>query len=426
MIRVLRHIILLIILIVISIGINASVQNPDVKQYLPRRVEFADGHITEYLYDATGRKLQAKYLVDNRTVFAASVAGETDYDEVMATADSTAVETLLTRDYVENYIYADSVIERVLTPTGDYTVGSGYRSYIKDYQGNTANCVPYSGTANWRYYYPYGFPIEADSRNDDIRHLYSGKELDRMHQLGWYDFHARTLDPLRGQFTSLDPLCEKFYGYSPYSFCAGNPVNFIDPTGMEPTEEEAARIADFVTGDDHVELIGGWNVSDYKINIDLIDETSGLKALLFERTIEKKNEYVLAFSGTDFSSAEDWSNNVLQIFGKSEQYQQAMQIAENITIPGELTFVGYSLGGGLAAASAYATGGRAITFNAAGVSSLTVNTASDAKIDAYINYRDELNYYQSILPFVPIANGTKHFRFGNNSILGHDIKNFYK
>ena len=120
-----------------------------------------------------------------------------------------------------------------LTSTGDYTVGSGYRSYIKDYQGNTANCVPYSGTANWRYYYPYGFPIEADSRNDDIRHLYSGKELDRMHQLGWYDFHARTLDPLRGQFTSLDPLCEKYYGYSPYSFCAGNPVNFIDPTGMD-------------------------------------------------------------------------------------------------------------------------------------------------------------------------------------------------
>ena len=92
----------------------------------------------------------------------------------------------------------------------------------------------------------------------------------------------------------------------------------------------------------------------------------------------------------------------------------------------ELTFVGYSLGGGLAAASAYATGGRAITFNAAGVSPFTVNTASGAKIDAYINYRDELNYYQSILPFVPTANGTKHFRFGNNSILGHDIKNFYK
>ena len=229
---ILRHIALALALIFVGISANAAVQDYDVKQ-LPYFADLADGHITEYLYDASGRKLQTKYMVDNRSVFAASVTGETDEDELMVTADSTAVETLLTRDYVENYIYADSVFERVLTPTGDYTVGSGYRYYIKDYQGNTANCVPYSGTANWRYYYPYGFPIEADSKNDDIRHLYSGKELDRMHQLGWYDFHARTLDPLRGQFTSLDPLCEKYYGYSPYSFCAGNPVNFIDPTGMD-------------------------------------------------------------------------------------------------------------------------------------------------------------------------------------------------
>lgn len=34
----------------------------------------------------------------------------------------------------------------------------------------------------------------------------------------------------------MDPLAEKFYGMSPYSMFANNPVLFVDPTGMEFTE----------------------------------------------------------------------------------------------------------------------------------------------------------------------------------------------
>ena len=30
----------------------------------------------------------------------------------------------------------------------------------------------------------------------------------------------------------MDPLCEKYYSISPYAYCAGNPINFADPTGM--------------------------------------------------------------------------------------------------------------------------------------------------------------------------------------------------
>ena len=37
------------------------------------------------------------------------------------------------------------------------------------------------------------------------------------------DFTARWL--------SQDPLAEKYYGHSPYLFCAGNPVRFVDPRG---------------------------------------------------------------------------------------------------------------------------------------------------------------------------------------------------
>ena len=39
----------------------------------------------------------------------------------------------------------------------------------------------------------------------------NGKELDRTHGLDWYDYGARQYDPFVPGFTSLDPMCEKYY-----------------------------------------------------------------------------------------------------------------------------------------------------------------------------------------------------------------------
>ena len=60
---------------------------------------------------------------------------------------------------------------------------------------------------------------------------YNGKEYDPMHGLNEYDYGARQYDPAIGKFTTMDPLCEKYYHISPYAYCAGNPVNAVDPDG---------------------------------------------------------------------------------------------------------------------------------------------------------------------------------------------------
>ncbi len=77
---------------------------------------------------------------------------------------------------------------------------------------------------------------EGSRRGADVQnHLYNGKELDRMHGLNLYDYSARQYDAAIGKFTSMDPLCEKYYHISPYAYCAGNPVNCLDINGDSVT-----------------------------------------------------------------------------------------------------------------------------------------------------------------------------------------------
>lgn len=54
-----------------------------------------------------------------------------------------------------------------------------------------------------------------------------------MHGYDTYDYGFRGYYPAVGRFTTVDPLAEKYYGISPYVYCAGNPMKFIDPDGRD-------------------------------------------------------------------------------------------------------------------------------------------------------------------------------------------------
>ena len=58
---------------------------------------------------------------------------------------------------------------------------------------------------------------------------YIGKELDRAHGLEWYDHEARHYDPVTGRWNTMDKICEKYYGISPYASCGDDPVNTVEP-----------------------------------------------------------------------------------------------------------------------------------------------------------------------------------------------------
>ena len=56
-----------------------------------------------------------------------------------------------------------------------------------------------------------------------------------------YDSFARFQNTY-GRFMSIDPKAEEFYHISPYVYCAGDPVNLVDPDGRIFTEALEAKV----------------------------------------------------------------------------------------------------------------------------------------------------------------------------------------
>jgi len=81
-------------------------------------------------------------------------------------------------------------------------------------------------------YLPFGTRVPV-SGNLDNRWRYAGKEEQRIagEDLAQLDFGARHYDPWLTRWTTQDPLAEKYTSMSPYMYCAGDPVNLVDPQG---------------------------------------------------------------------------------------------------------------------------------------------------------------------------------------------------
>ena len=151
-------------------------------------------------------------------------------------------------------LYIDGLILRKGTPllwqfNGGYVdlddngSPTGWNYYVTDHLGSTRMVVDSNNnireTIN---YYPFGSEMRMENpaqMADVYQHPYrfTGKELDRLNGLNMYDFGARWYD-VAGvpMWTSVDPLAEKYYLFTPYSYCAGDPVNKFDPDGKQPVK----------------------------------------------------------------------------------------------------------------------------------------------------------------------------------------------
>ena len=190
--------------------------------------------ITEYVYTADGVKL--------KTIHRTAVDGI----EAVGSSPELSEQNTHHKDsilYVGAYEISIGLKRCKYNFANGYVDISGayvqsYNYFTKDHLGNVRH-VAYnipnrkSSILQKNNYYPFGgLHNEEDNRLSQNK-LYNGKEYDPMHGLNLYDYSARQYDPAVGQFTSMDPLCEKYYHISPYAYCAGNPVKYVDPDGMD-------------------------------------------------------------------------------------------------------------------------------------------------------------------------------------------------
>lgn len=174
---------------------------------LPCRVEFENGNSVSYLYDANGTKLRTMHVIGNDTTVT---------------------------DYCGNVVYENGVPKTLLVEGGYVSLNDNkYHYFIQDHQGNNRVVVDADGQVEEvNDYYPFG-GLMASSSGDVQPYKYNGKELDRKGGLDWYDYGARMYDAALGRWHVVDPMAEKYYDWSPYTYCLDNPLKYIDSDGKQ-------------------------------------------------------------------------------------------------------------------------------------------------------------------------------------------------
>ena len=120
----------------------------------------------------------------------------------------------------------------VRSVNGTYTV----QYHITDHLGSVRAVLNQSMTVlEQNDYYPFGLRHpNASLKTTANRYRYNGKE--EIAADATSDYGARQYSAEFCQWMQVDPLAEKYYSWSPYNFCVGNPLRFVDPDGCEFTE----------------------------------------------------------------------------------------------------------------------------------------------------------------------------------------------
>ena len=231
----------------------------------------------------------------------------------------------------------------------------------------------------------------------------------QLHSAGWVGEDADTfkadwdsnltalvrnvVDSLRERNTSLNQQADEQEKASAVNGAAGgakavggaakaaNGGSGSDPYNGKPREGEEGRDADYArlaqaAYEEGDPIPDGWRKVDAeelkKLGIDPsdLDTENGMQASVYQNADGK---YVLAFRGTELDRQPglDLRNDIEGAVVTSFQVSDAIDVSTKLALAvgrENVDFTGHSLGGELASAGALATGGKAVTFNAAGLS----------------------------------------------------------
>lgn len=210
---------------------------------LPDTITFTNGNTIIYQYDALGTKLKTSYLTLLEPILTTIVetpAIQNNYSlahEMEIWYDGNRQKRrILGNDSVwrwEKEIIYNEEGYTEFTLNDSTIISADVYYFRKDHLGS--NVAVWNAATNETpqrtSYYASGLPMSISTGGDLQNHKYNGKEFETINGLNEYDSHARRYYPAICRTTTIDPLCEKFYNISPYSWCGNNYVNAIDPNG---------------------------------------------------------------------------------------------------------------------------------------------------------------------------------------------------
>ena len=123
-----------------------------------------------------------------------------------------------------------------------FTEKSGYY-YHNDHIGSSSLITHNGDVIQKLDYLPFG-ELWYDKRYDsnwETSYTFSGKERDP--ETGLSYFSARYYDSEAGIWISVDPLLDNYPSFSPYVYCANNPIIYYDPDGRKilPADRQSVR-----------------------------------------------------------------------------------------------------------------------------------------------------------------------------------------
>ena len=207
----------------------------------PVRIEIGGDTFVENMYDADGT-LRQRRLRQRASSGLPTIGGFFPADSI----DAEGYHIRVT-DYCGPWETVNGRLSAIRIP-GGYIEGDNVYFNITDHQGNIRQVWNASSgeTVQDNHYYPYGVLLGesasteyvkavARTRQSEIstnQYKYSAKDWMPAFGLNIYDFSARQYDPILCRFTSPDPLNFNYPQLSPYLYCAANPINYSDPSGL--------------------------------------------------------------------------------------------------------------------------------------------------------------------------------------------------